>query len=855
MSARRLLVTALALGAVVASPVHARTAADAPIGARAQAMGGAFTAIADDGNALYWNVAGLSRLGHQEFTSTLGSLYGAGLSDNNLGYVFPLTDYQAASLSWHQASQDEAGLGYAEDTFSLGYAYRFGKTLAIGAVGRYLDATTDLDGSRFTEWTGTSFDLGAHYVVRDGLAFGATLKDVTGRSVTHKDGPRERIADPSLTVGAAFKPLASLTVAADVNDQLHLGTEWWYRNQFAVQGGAQKDLAQSQGVDGEGWQWSLGASARWKVLQFDYAHIMPPFLPSYDRFTAAVAFNLNPSRIRVEKAEVDEVFASQSKRYAAHPVGSVKLASRSEEPQVATLSVFVPGLMDAPTEKEIVLRPKEVKEVPLTAVFGSELLRLDEDKAVQADVRLSYRHKNRTRIEKATTSFFVYRSGAISWDDTRAAAAFVTPNDPVVDGFARAVVQGRDQAFEGGPLRNVMTAMRLFNALSGYGITYVPDPNTPFSAVSDTKSAVDQVQYPRGLLASRTGDCDDMSVLYCTVLENVGIPTAFLDGPGHILMMFDSGIHPRNALALSVDENLYVVQGDRVWIPIETTMIGKSFLDAWAEGASIWQRWQSSSEFHVTPVEAAWAEYIPSLPETPAKPVTPPSAEEIDKRFSADADTLKAWQAAYLQQKFLQPLESQPKSSRDVLQENQLALVRALDGQVVEASAAWDVMLVADPANATALNNRGNIALLEGKADSAATYYARARAVEKDPGTILNQGLAAYARGDEKGADRYFGEALALLPDPAAAERLLALPAPAGGQGSARRLTVEEIRQRLHLAAQRVPKQDSVSSNAPDAGAPGGPVKVVSKVSGARASDLKSSARVMYWKGHERGSQ
>jgi tetratricopeptide (TPR) repeat protein len=846
------MIRALVLLALLAGVAEARTAADAPIGARAQAMGGAFTAIADDGNALYWNVAGLSRLGHQEFTSTLGDLYGAGLQDNHLGYVFPITDTQAASLSWRQASQDDAGLGYAENTFSLGYAFRFGKRLAVGAVGRYLNATTELDGSRFTEWTGSTFDLGVHYAYDDRLAFGATLKDVTGRSVTHKDGPTEKIADPALTVGAAFKPVASLTIASDVNDRLHLGAEWWYRNLFAVQGGAQKDLAKKQGTDGEGIQWSMGASARWKILQFDYAHVMPSFLPAFDRFTAAVAFNLNPSRIRVDKAQLDEVFASQSKRYAAHPVGSVKLTSRSEEPQVATLSVFVPGLMDAPTEKEIVVRPKEVKDVPLTAVFGNELLKLDEDKAVQADVRLSYRHKNRTRVEKATTSFFVYRPGAISWDDTRAAAAFVTPNDPVVDGFARAVVQGRDQAFEGGPLRNVMTAMRLFNALSGYGITYVPDPNNPFSSASETKSAIDQVQYPRGLLASRTGDCDDMSVLYCTVLENVGIPTAFLDGPGHILMMFDSGIHPRNALALSVDEDLYVVDGERVWIPVETTMIGKSFLDAWSEGASIYQRWKSASDFHVTPIEAAWAEYIPSLPESPAPSVTPPAADVVDKRFAADLDSLKAWQAAYLKQKFLEPLEAQPKSARDVGHENQLALVHALDGRLAAAAGIWDSVLVADRSNATALNNRGNVALLEGRADEAAKYYDRARSSEQDPGTILNQGLAAWAQGDTKGADARFGEALALLPDPAAAERLLGLPAPAGGHAETRRLTVEEIRQRLHLAAQRVPRQDA---NVQDPGAArGNPAKVVSKVSGARASDLRSSARVMYWKGNERGS-
>jgi len=167
----------------------------------------------------------------------------------------------------------------------------------------------------------------------------------------------------------------------------------------------------------------------------------------------------------------------------------------------------------------------------------------------------------------------------------------------------------------------------------------------------------------------------------------------------------------------------------------------------------------------------------------------------------------------------------------------------------------WDSTLSADPANATALNNRGNVALLEGRASEAATYYAKARALDRDPGTILNQGLAAYAQGDVKQADAMFGEALALLPDPAAAERLLGLPAPAGGHAEAKRLTVEEIRQRLHLAAQRVPKQES-NKGVQDAGSPSSaPVKVVSKVSGARASDLRSSARVMYWKGEERGSQ
>src|SRR5208282_3523353 len=53
-----------------------------PSGARGAAMGGAFTAVADDVNALTWNPAGLSMLEYPEF----GYLYMLYLGDT--GYNF-----------------------------------------------------------------------------------------------------------------------------------------------------------------------------------------------------------------------------------------------------------------------------------------------------------------------------------------------------------------------------------------------------------------------------------------------------------------------------------------------------------------------------------------------------------------------------------------------------------------------------------------------------------------------------------------------------------------------------------------------------------------------------------------------
>ena len=45
------------------------------VGTRPLGMGGAFIAVADDGNTITWNPAGLPRLRRKEFTSSYADLY------------------------------------------------------------------------------------------------------------------------------------------------------------------------------------------------------------------------------------------------------------------------------------------------------------------------------------------------------------------------------------------------------------------------------------------------------------------------------------------------------------------------------------------------------------------------------------------------------------------------------------------------------------------------------------------------------------------------------------------------------------------------------------------------------------
>src|SRR5262249_13199108 len=151
-------------------------------------------------------------------------------------------------------------------------------------------------------------------------------------------------------------------------------------------------------------------------------------------------------------------------------------------------------------------------------------------------VSTTYQSLHLPRTEKTTARCVAYAPGAIDWSlGVDQAAAFVTTRDPVVATVAREATRTvalMDAGTFGN--RNVAFPSALCEALGRMGIAYVPDPNNPYETVSGATKAVDTVSYPRQTLARRTGDCDDTSVLYAALLENVGIRTELVDVPGHL---------------------------------------------------------------------------------------------------------------------------------------------------------------------------------------------------------------------------------------------------------------------------------------------------------------------------------
>src|SRR5207244_5211956 len=132
--------------------------------------------------------------------------------------------------------------------------------------------------------------------------------------------------------------------------------------------------------------------------------------------------------------------------------------------------------------------------------------------------------------------------------------------------------------------RNLSYAAALFDALGTLGVTYVPDPQNPYPAIRESRGAVDKINYPRETLLKRTGDCDDLTVLMAALLGSVGVGTRFVDVPGHIFLLLDTGLHERHRLGLPVNPELLVVLDDELWVPLEVTAVDKGFAEAWRLG-------------------------------------------------------------------------------------------------------------------------------------------------------------------------------------------------------------------------------------------------------------------------------
>ncbi|HLB01265.1 MAG TPA: hypothetical protein VJO14_07755 [Bacteroidota bacterium] len=623
---------------------------------------GAYTGVVSDLGALDWNPAGLTSIRDWELSTANFFQFHAGeqnltfhhaaagkrfLSDHaaavrvspgiRLDLIVPST-FTVEDSNATIMTQFDKEITYTEQ-FALGYAFRAADYLSLGFSAHFLEekvTTTEysIDSSnvitssplvrRGNSW---SVDWGVMWDPAPAWRLGAVAKNlfrITESSVPEEMNSFRLNLPKTVRAGASFTGLAGFNFSADTDfeNRLRAGTDWDITRFLNAAAGMYFNA--NSGFSAE----AAGAGVFYSVANVDIMLSGIFFTDQtsrrgsadlalfegagvdeieYTRFTgdrASLSLTLNLGRTRDPIAKIEyvemltDIYPSSSRVYAFRPVGRARIRNESDSPIEARVSFNIERYMDVPTEsRPQVIGPGETAEVPFFAVLNSAVQGLRTMVVREGEVSVS---AVRTGESEDTYAAHVLLRGKNDWNgDVTLLKYFVTPDDPDILNFTRSVLNDRAPELDttDARMRNFERARVLFDALAGR-LLYVNDP----------RGSQDNVQYPSETLSLKGGDCDDMSVLYSSMLASIGIRTAFIDvvpperpDSAHIFMMFDTGIPSEDAALVGDNSKRYVIRNGRdringegnvntLWIPVETTLTRRGFDRAWTDGADQYYR-------------------------------------------------------------------------------------------------------------------------------------------------------------------------------------------------------------------------------------------------------------------------
>jgi hypothetical protein len=321
--------------------------------------------------------------------------------------------------------------------------------------------------------------------------------------------------------------------------------------------------------------------------------------------------------------------------YKDNPAAAIRITNN--EPNGITdlnISLFMERYMGQPEPFALIKRLEsgESADVPVTALFNEVMLDLTENVNANGQLLIDYLSLGSKKTNSFTIQMPIYHRNAMSWDDDRRAASFVSARDPAAKLFARYIASIVSKQLRTDIPANVQYALALFEALQVYGINYVIDPASSFAELSTDASALDSLNYPYQTLFYRGGDCDDLSILFCSLLEVLGIETAFVTVPGHIYAAFDTGDSEWRT------DNLISQEG-RFWMPVEITVPAEGFTRAVRIGEREWRT--AGEEGRLYPMQASWAIYPPvTIPGAGDKMPMLPDEAVVIKAITGSLDNL-----------------------------------------------------------------------------------------------------------------------------------------------------------------------------------------------------------------------
>ena len=287
-------------------------------GNRALALGGAFTALADDPSAPLWNPGGLGFVPRRQIVATGASLYGLDVQEAFAGIVLPDWRYGTLALTFRHLgvggiegrddrnSITDPSLSNQQMELTFSYGRPLGRIVSVGgtikleqqSIAGYGDAAFGLDIGALA-YPGMLIAPETQWSQR--VALGGALRNMFNSSMRLN---QEDVSDPaSLRLGASYRhPFSGgrsavfdvdLESGTSVPTSLHAGLEVRLHPLFALR----------SGISDGGY--TAGAGINWKDLGFDYV-FEDNNLGSVHRFGISYGFGRTVEESRLAALRSDE---------------------------------------------------------------------------------------------------------------------------------------------------------------------------------------------------------------------------------------------------------------------------------------------------------------------------------------------------------------------------------------------------------------------------------------------------------------------------------------------------------------------------------------------------------------------
>lgn len=278
------LVLVAAAGAAWAAEPVGLVTLELPVGPRAVGMGSAFVSVVDDATAMYWNPAGLSRLGvkdrhfeiifqHNEWIADFRQEYvGGGTRIGRHGFGGSFSGFYINDIDGRdENARPTVAFGAYDVVVTASYAYALNERTSAGGSGKYI--VSNIDDLTHFAFAG---DLGAQVELTPALRVGGAVTNL-GKGITFIY--KQDDLPTAVQVGGSYLipqriGQGSLLVALDGRkargDDAHalFGAEYDYRSV------AQLQVGYRTGFDNDGINFGAGATVSgWKlnyaVVPFD----------------------------------------------------------------------------------------------------------------------------------------------------------------------------------------------------------------------------------------------------------------------------------------------------------------------------------------------------------------------------------------------------------------------------------------------------------------------------------------------------------------------------------------------------------------------------------------------------------